>query len=171
MFPFMDHLLIRPATRADFAAVDRLLADSYPRLLAKDYAPSILVTALPIISRARPELIASGRYFVAEDAGDIVGAGGWSDGAPGDGTRTPATGHIRHVVTDYRLQRQGIGRRLMGAVIADAQGTGVRVLDCLSTLTAQAFYESLGFRAIGPVAVPLHPGIAFPAIQMALHLA
>lgn len=46
-------LILRPATLDDLAAVDRLLADSYPRLLAADYAPSVLVTALPIISRAQ----------------------------------------------------------------------------------------------------------------------
>jgi N-acetylglutamate synthase-like GNAT family acetyltransferase len=150
--------------------VDRLLAESYPRLLAKDYSPSVLVTALPIISRARPELVASGRYFVAEDGGNIIGAGGWSVGAPGDGALTRATGHIRHVVTDYRVQRQGIGRQLMQVVIGDAKGAGIAALECLSTLTARSFYESLGFLAIGPVSVPLRPGIDFPAIRMVMRL-
>jgi predicted N-acetyltransferase YhbS len=164
-------LTIRLATPADFAAVDRLLADSYPRLLARDYAPSVLVTALPIIARARPELVASGRYFVAEDAGRIVGAGGWSPGAPGDGALSGGTGHIRHVVTDYRLQRCGIGRCLMTAVMTDAADAGVTGLECLSTLTARAFYENLGFRATGAINVALRPGIDFPAIRMIRRIA
>jgi N-acetylglutamate synthase-like GNAT family acetyltransferase len=164
-------LTIRRADSADFAAIDRLLAESYPRLLAPDYPPSVLVTALPIISRARPELVVSGRYFVAEEAGRIMGAGGWSMAAPGDGAVTRATGHIRHVVTDYRVQRQGIGRQLMQVVLADATDAGIRMLECLSTLTARAFYESLGFRALAPIMVPLRPGIDFSAIRMVMEIA
>ena len=56
-----DTLTLRHATPSDLAAVDALLARSYPRLLAADYPPSVLVTAVPIIARARPELLASGR--------------------------------------------------------------------------------------------------------------
>ena len=47
---------VRPAERSDMAAVDALLARSYPRLLKPDYPPSVLVTALPLISRAQPAL-------------------------------------------------------------------------------------------------------------------
>ena len=161
-------LILRPATLDDLAAVDRLLADSYPRLLAADYAPSVLVTALPIISRAQPGLVTSGRYLVALEGDELLAAGGWSMGAPGKGAVTVGTGHVRHVVTDWRQQRRGIGRALMGAVLADAQGAGVARMECLSTLTAERFYASLGFVAQGPVMVPLRPGIDFPAIAMAL---
>jgi GNAT superfamily N-acetyltransferase len=161
-------LILRPATKADLAAVDRLLADSYPRLLAVDYAPSVLVTALPIISRAQPGLVTSGRYFVALRGDALLAAGGWSMGAPGGGAALAGVGHVRHVVTDWRHQRQGIGRALMEAVLADAKGAGVGRMECLSTLTAERFYASLGFVARGPVMVPLRPGIDFPAIAMEL---
>ena len=58
-----DALTLRHATRSDLAAVDARLARGYPRLLAADYAASVLVTAVPIIARARPELLASGRNW------------------------------------------------------------------------------------------------------------
>jgi GNAT superfamily N-acetyltransferase len=162
-----DLLTLRPATAADLAAVDALLAHSYPRLLAADYPPSILVTALPLIARARPELLVSGTYWVAVAAdGEVVGAGGWTPGAPGDGTTAAGTGHVRHVVTRAGRVRQGIGRALMARVMAQAAGAGVRRLDCLSTRTAVPFYGALGFRALGPVEVPLRPGIVFPAVRM-----
>jgi GNAT superfamily N-acetyltransferase len=161
-------MIIRLARQSDIAAVDQLLADSYPRLLAADYAPSVLVTALPIISRAQPGLVTSGRYFLAADGDALLAAGGWSMAAPGQGATQAGTGHIRHVVTDWRQQRRGIGRALMAVVLADAQGAGVAQMDCLSTLTAERFYASLGFAALGPVTVPLRPGIDFPAIRMAL---
>lgn len=158
--------------------MDRLLSRSYPRLLAADYPPSTLVTALPIISRARPELLASRRYYVVEtDGGAIVGAGGWSlqDPARGSagGTRggvagadRAATGHIRHLVTDADWLRRGVARTIMAQVFTDALAQGVGWLDCLSTRTAVPFYAALGFRVINPVDVPLAPGIEFPAIRM-----
>ena len=39
-------------------------------------------------------------------------------------------------------------------------------LDCLSTLTAVPFYQSMGFDLLGPVQVQLRPGITFPSIRM-----
>jgi N-acetylglutamate synthase-like GNAT family acetyltransferase len=159
---------IRRAQPGDLAAVDRLLARSYPRLLAADYPPSVMVLAVPVIARARPELMASGRYFLAVDvAGQVVAAGGWSTGSPaggvGGGTRT---GHVRHVATDPDVVRQGIGRRLMREVMTDAAQAGMGVLDCLSTRTAVPFYAALGFRALGEIEVPLGAAIAFPAVKM-----
>lgn len=165
-------LTLRLARPADLMALDTLLARSYPRLLAKDYPPSIMVTIVPIIARARPELLASGRYFVVEDAvGRVLGAGGYSLARPGPrggpaGPQTPATAAIRHVATDPDATRQGVGRRLMEAIFAAAWDEGVTGYDCLSTLTAVPFYAALGFKALGPVAVPMLPGLSFPAIRM-----
>ena len=66
-------------------AVERLLLRSYPRLLAADYPPSVMVTAVPLLARAQPGLLASGRYFVAEGAnGRVLAAGGWSSGRAGE---------------------------------------------------------------------------------------
>lgn len=161
-------LYLRAATPADLAAVDALLARSYPRLLAADYPPSVLVTALPLISRARPELLASGTYYVVEDgAGDILGAGGWTRGAPADGAVTGRIGHIRHLVTDHRALRRGIARAIMDTTFAAARKAGCTALDCLSTRTAVPFYASVGFETLGPVSVTLRPGIEFPAVRMA----
>ncbi len=162
-----DLLTLRTATPADLAAVDALLAYSYPRLLAADYPPSVLVTALPLISRARPELLASGTYWVAVDAeGDVVGAGGWTPGAPEDGSAAAGLGHVRHVVTRAGLVRRGIGRALMERAMDQALDRGIRRLNCLSTRTAVPFYAALGFSRLGAVDVALRPGIVFPAVRM-----
>ncbi len=153
-------LTLRKARPADLTAVDDLLRRSYPRLLKADYPPSIMVTLVPMLARARPELLASGRYFVVETAaGRVVGAGGYS-------LSGRALGQIRHVATDPDATRQGIGRRLMQAVFAAAEGEGVRQFECLSTLTAVPFYTAVGFRALGPADVPLTPVLTFRAIRM-----
>ena len=162
-----ETLTLRLARRDDLASVDALLARSYPKLLANDYPPSVLVTALPIIARARPELLASGRYWlVCEAGGAVLAAGGWSPGAPADGARQAGTGHVRHLVCDHRHTRRGLARQVMEAAMMQAAGEGVRRLDCLSTRTAVPFYAALGFRALGAVEIALRPGIGFPAVRM-----
>ncbi len=167
------NLFVRTAGPADLAAVDALLARSYPSLLAADYAPSVMVLAVPIISRARPELLSSGRYYLAFDGtGKLLGAGGWSAAAPGPSDRPQGqagpkrVGHVRHVATDPDALRRGVGRAIMKAAFDAAIGAGVTQMHCLSTLTAEPFYASVGFRNVGLAEVPLRPGIVFPAVQM-----
>ena len=77
----MSLMFIRPSNKADLPAVDALIARSYPKVLKVDYPPSILVTAFPIIARARPELLACGTYYVAQDGTAILGAGGVDTGS------------------------------------------------------------------------------------------
>ncbi len=152
---------IRAARPGDLAPLDALYARSYPRLLKPDYPPSVLVTALPLISRAQPALLASGTYFVAETPdGQLIGAGGWTR------TRRARTADIRHFVTDADHLRQGVGRALMQEVFATAAAARFRHLLCKSTFTAVPFYAAQGFRALDPYEVELRPGVTFPAIAM-----
>ena len=164
-------LTLRAARLSDLSAVDLLLGRSYPRLLAADYPPSVMVTALPIIARARPDLLTSGRYYLAFGAGgQLLGAGGWSAAAPGPSdqpeARAAAVGHVRHVATDPMAVRQGVARAVMQAVFDAALGAGVTRMECLSTRTAVPFYTAIGFRVLGSVDVPLRAGIVFPAVRM-----
>jgi len=153
--------IVRPSVKTDLPAVDALLARSYPKLLKADYPPSVLVTALPIISRARPELIGCGTYYVAEEAGQILGAGGWT----WDRMRADK-GHIRHVVSDDRALRRGVGRAILDLAIETARQSGMVELECASTLTAVPFYEAMGFDREEPLVIDLAPGIQFPAVRM-----
>ena len=157
---------LRMATKQDIAAVDALLARAYPRLLKADYPPSTLVMALPLISRAQPELVTCGSYYLVEEDDVLLGAGGWTATAPGSGRVTRGVGHIRHVVTDDRATRRGVGRALMDHICTAARQNGLRRLECLSTLTAEPFYQAMGFESCSRVDVALGPAIAFPAIQM-----
>jgi GNAT superfamily N-acetyltransferase len=153
---------IRVARPSDLSLVDALFARSYPRLLKADYAPSVLVTALPHISRAQPSLLASGTYYVAEEGAAILGAGGWTrDRAD------RAKGHVRHLVVNDRYLRRGIARDLMVTSFATAREAGIKALECWATYTAEPFYSAVGFRSLGPIQVPLQPGITFPAVRMA----
>jgi GNAT superfamily N-acetyltransferase len=155
-------ITVRVARPDDLAGVDALLSRAYPRLLKADYPPSVLVTALPLIVRAQPALLRCGTYYVAEtEAGQIVGAGGWTP----DRTLSD-TGHIRHVVCDDRLTRRGIARGLIERAVQTAQDAGIRQMECWSTRTAVPFYAAMGFCEIGPFDVPLRAGITFPSVRM-----
>lgn len=162
-----ETLTVDIARPGDLAGVDALLARSYPVLLKPDYPPSVLVTAIPLISRAQPRLLSCGTYYVAREGDQIVGAGGWTMAAPGGARTRPRTGHIRHVVTDHTRTRQGIGRALMGRIFETAQAAGVVRLDAQATRTAVPFYRAMGFEILGEIDVPLRPGIVFPAVLMA----
>ncbi len=153
---------LRTATEADIGPVDRLLSQSYTKLLKSDYPPSVQVTAIPLISRANPALVASGTYYVAEsETGEILGAGGWTRSIKG-----PAVADVRHLVTHHRHLRRGIARRVLLGVFSEARLAGARRLDCLATRTAVPFYESMGFSVDAKVTIGLRPGIDFPAVRM-----
>lgn len=153
---------IRETGRADIAAVDALLSASYPALLKRDYPPSVLVTALPLISRAQPRLVTCGTYYGVFDGDALVGAGGWSR-ASGQGGRLA---RVRHVVTAQNRTRQGIGRRLMNHIFAKARAGGAEEMTCEATITAVPFYRAVGFNGDAPITIQLQPGIEFPAILM-----
>ncbi|MEM6478087.1 MAG: GNAT family N-acetyltransferase [Pseudomonadota bacterium] len=151
---------IRTATPRDTAAVDALLQRSYPRLLKADYPPSVLVAAIPAMTRARPSLMSSGTYYLALEGTEIVGAGGWTR------SRRPGWGDVRHVVTDDRRLRAGIGRALMDHSFRKAKAAGLGALECWATLTAVGFYEAMGFERVEPMVVQLQGAIDFPAMRM-----
>ncbi|SLN47363.1 Acetyltransferase (GNAT) family protein [Roseivivax jejudonensis] len=163
----IEALSIRAATPDDLDVVDRLFQRSYPRLLRAQYPPSVCVTTIPILARAQPALLRSGTYFLAEREGRVVGAGGWTPALRESGRASRlGVGHVRHVVTDHRHLRRGIGRRLLAHVMTDARRAGMAELRCQSTLTAAPFYRALGFEEVGPLSVELPRGIAFASILM-----
>lgn len=160
-----DTLTIRVATPDDLRPLDALFGRAYPRLLKADYPPSVLVTALPLISKAQPHLLRCGTFYVAQtETGWMVGAGGWTPRAGG------TIGDVRHVVTDDRQVRRGVGRTLMSHAVNTARAAGIRLLDCKATRTAVPFYAAMGFVKDREITVPLRPGIEFPAVHMTLSL-
>ncbi|MCG7623052.1 GNAT family N-acetyltransferase [Epibacterium sp. Ofav1-8] len=154
---------IRAATPDDHAAVERLLADSYPRLLQGAYPSPVLAAALPKLIRAKPELLQSGTYFLAICKRDdrILGAGGWT----ADPSR-PGHGHIRHVATAHDSVRRGVGRAVLAHALASARAAAVRDVVCHATLPAVPFYRALGFVEQGRTEMELAPGLGFPVVVM-----
>ena len=163
-------LSLRAATLDDLPALDGLFQRSYMQLLAMDYPPSVLVTAVPVIARAQPDLVKSGSFYVVEGPNGLVGAGGWSRRAPGGKPGTSGVGHIRHVATDPDHVRKGVARQLLGHILLVAKASGMVQMHCLSTRTAVPFYQAMGFVAQSDTVVPLRGGISFDAVFMMAHL-
>lgn len=164
----LSELTLRPTTQADLPRIDALLQASYPTLLKADYPASVLVTALPLISRANPALLRSGRYYLIEDAdGRALAAGGWSEGGPQGGVGPRDLGHIRHVATHPSATRRGLAAAVLERCFAEARAQGMTWMLAQATRTAVPFYKAMGFEDRAEIEITLRPGITFPAIEMA----
>ncbi len=166
-----QEITIRPTTVRDMTRIDQLLADSYRSLLKADYPPSVLVTALPVITRANPSLLRCGTYYMAEDAeGRALAAGGWTHAAPQGHGGAAHVAHIRHVATHPKATRRGLAGRLIAESFRAAKAAGVGLMMCQSTRTAVPFYQACGFAVRSEITIQLRPGIHFPAVEMACRL-
>lgn len=162
----MMALRVRKSRARDLMAVDALLAQSYPRLLRDYYLPSVLVTAIPLIARARPGLVTSGTYFLCEnETGTLLGCGGWTRRGP-MGESMAETGHIRHFATHPDAVRRGVGTAIMEACLAQIASTDIIRIECAATRAAVPFYRHFGFEPLEDADIVLRPGIAFPVILM-----
>jgi GNAT superfamily N-acetyltransferase len=159
-------LKIRLAEPADSDALSALILASYSTLYRGWYADDVLAAALPLMSKANPQLLASGTYYVAELAGALAGCGGWTAAPPGGGQITPGVAYIRHFATHPDHVRKGVASRLIKRCVGDAKATGVRVFKCMASLPAESFYASVGFRRAGLTDFVFPGNIRLAAILM-----
>lgn len=156
----------RAARQADADGVGRLLSRSYPALMAEAYAPGILDVALPLMTRAHPGLLASGRFGLIEGPDGPIGCGGWSREALGSGEITPGLGHIRHFAVDPIHLGAGHGRSLYAWCARGARTEGIARFLCYASLNAEGFYAALGFERVEATSVMLAGTTAFPVVLM-----
>lgn len=155
------------ASPRDAAAVDALLATSYPLLMSPGYDAAILAAALPYMTRSNPTLLSSGTYYLATSAtGNVVGAGGWTRERPGSGEVVPELGHIRHFATHPDWVGRGVGRAIFGRCVEAARAAGIKRFECSASLNAEGFYAALGFNRTRYIEVPMGPVTTFPGALM-----
>lgn len=158
---------VRVAMADDAPAVGDLLEASYPALMRDSYEPVVLAAALPAMTRANPILLASGTYYLAETGrGLAVGCGGWSRERPGRGDVEPGLAHLRHFATHPDWTGRGAGRAIYDLCEQEARAGGVERFECYSSLNAQGFYASLGFKVIEPFDLPFGPDCTLPSLRM-----
>ncbi|MCT7374405.1 GNAT family N-acetyltransferase [Chelativorans salis] len=162
----MADIAIRVATPDDLHVLSDLIAASYAMLADGSYEPEKLAKALPVMSRANPKLLASGTYFVAEANGEPAGCGGWTFETPGTGEIDEGIAHIRHFATHPAHLRKGIARQLLDRCLSEAAAAGAHTMKSRSTLQAEKFYASAGFRRIGIAEIEFVPGVRLSAVEM-----
>lgn len=159
-----DAQVLRVATPDDAQAVSGVLAASYSTLYRGWYQDDVLQNALPAMTRARPELLASKRYFIVECGGAAISCGGWSVDDPRGAARSPK-GHIRHFGTHPDFLNRGAAGAIMHRSLSEARAAGLAEMECLSSLAAEAFYMKHGFDAVAPTSVSIG-GASFACILM-----
>ena len=124
------------------------------------------------------QLIADQTYFVIEHSRELVACGGWSrrrtlfggDKAKAgpDPLLDPATepARIRAFFVAPHMARRGLGSRLMGRCVTDADAAGFRTLELVATLPGEPLYLASGFTVVERFELALPGAIAVPVSRM-----
>jgi N-acetylglutamate synthase-like GNAT family acetyltransferase len=157
---------VRRAFPEDAPLIDQLLERAYPTLMAPAYGQEVLAAALPSMTKANPELLKSGTYYVAQDSARIVGCGGWTFERPGTKEITPDIAHLRHFATDPDALKKGIGRAIFRECAQAAAKAGAKMFKVYSSLNAEPFYKSLGLTRVEQIELQITPAASIPAVLM-----
>jgi GNAT superfamily N-acetyltransferase len=135
-------MLIRRMQASDVKAVADLALRSYDGVLAEYHSP-------PVVARFRNEVTVESllqqmewkRLFVVEDAGEVIATGAVANF---DSPEEP-----KHVVSQFYVrpdrQSRGVGKHLLGHLIAVAADLGADILHVPSSRNAVRFYGRAGF--------------------------
>jgi ribosomal protein S18 acetylase RimI-like enzyme len=140
---------IRPASPADAEAIARVRVDAwrttYRGMIPDAYLDAMTVDESTAIWR---RILESGSpnvsVFVAEDAAEVIG---FAAGNRRDPPKLDFGAELSALYLRPDRQRQGIGRRLVGAVAGAERakgGDGLVVFVIAGNKGARAFYENLG---------------------------
>jgi GNAT superfamily N-acetyltransferase len=150
---------LRKATLADLPALNALIARSARGLSTADYSPRQIEGALRGAFGVDSQLLTDETYFVVEDAGQIVGCGGWSfrstlfggdaragrDSSILDPETQPAK--IRAFFVDPAHARRGIGSLLLDHCENQARAHGYSEAELMATLPGAKLYTARGYAA------------------------
>ena len=169
---------LRRANAADIPALKKLIDASVRGLQADDYTPAQIEAALRTSFTVDSQLIEDGTYFVVEQAGQMLGCGGW-------GRRKTLCGGDHHAVRENTLMdplqdaakiraifvhplwaRRGIGSLLLKAAEDAAIAAGFTRLEMGATLTGVPVYLRRGYRAVEEMTVPLEADVTLPVVRM-----
>ena len=135
-------MLIRHMQASDVEAVAALARSNYEGVLAEYHSP-------PVVARFRAEVTVESlrqqmewkHVFVVEDAGEVIATGALADFGSHE--------EPKHVVSQFYVrpdrQSRGVGKYLLGHLIAVAADLGADILHVPSSRNAVRFYGRAGF--------------------------
>ncbi|QRY76920.1 GNAT family N-acetyltransferase [Pseudomonas sp. PDNC002] len=130
-------LAIRRACSEDAAAISQVIVAAVRESNGQDYPASVIESVVVHFTPERViELVKQRLVFVALLSGRIVGTCALDGNA------------VRSLFIAPQQQRKGIGQLLMARIEEAALQRGLDTLMVPSSLTAQAFYARLGYRAV-----------------------
>lgn len=171
-------MIIRRATMDERDALKQLIAESARHLSRDHYSDKQIEAAIVTVFGVDTDLIEDGTYFVAEDAGAMVGCGGWSkrktlfggdqyssrDGGYLDPVSEPAKIRAFFIHPDHA--RKGIARAILSRCEDEARAEGFRALELMATLPGIEFYKSCGFVPAGTFDLDLVNGVKLELMPM-----
>ena len=169
---------LRIANAADIPALEKLIEASVRGLQAAAYTPAQIDAALRTVFTVDSQLTEDGTYFVAEQAGEMLGCWGWSRrktlcGGDHHAVRENArmdplqdAAKIRAIVVHPLWARLGIGSLLLKAAEDAAIAAGFTRLEMGATLTGVPVYLRRGYRAVEEMTVPLEAGVTMQVVRM-----
>ena len=169
---------IRPATLEEKPLLQALIARSARGLSAQDYSPQQIEGALRGAFGVDTQLIIDGTYFVAEEAGQLIGCGGWSyrrtlfggdaraDRETGDLDPKKDAAKIRAFFVDPGHARRGIGKAILEACERAARAQGFTRFEMMATLPGVRLYAVCGYLPLENVVYPLGPDLAIEFVRM-----
>jgi putative acetyltransferase len=137
-------LFLRPYQPEDGLGLLALFRDTIRRVDARDYSPpQIAAWASDDLSAAAWIDRFQGRFVVvAEVAGRLAGF-----------AELERDGHLDRVYVSADHVGQGIGRRMLAALVAEARRLEIERLFVEASITARGFFEAQGFSVIVPQVV------------------
>lgn len=169
---------LRKANIADIPALEKLIDASVRGLQAQDYTAEQIDAALRTVFTVDSQLIEDGTYFVAEQDGEMIGCGGWSQrktlcGGDHHAVRENIlmdplldAAKIRAIFVHPQWARQGVGSFLLKAAEDAAIAAGFRRLEMGATLTGVPVYLRRGYHVVEKMTVPLEAGVTLPVVRM-----
>ncbi len=173
---------LRPAEHADIPELQDLIARSGRELSVGYYTTEQADAITRHVFGVDTQLIEDQTYFAIEEGGRIVACGGWSKRRTlfgGDQAKhgpdpllDPASepARIRAFFVDPAMARRGLGRQLMDACIAAAQGAGFHALELAATMPGVPLYIASGFRNLEQFEIELPGDIHVPLARMGMSL-
>ena len=175
----MSQVEIRRAVSADIPALRQLQERSLRMLGRGHYTTKQIEAFIARIGTMDDYLVSDRTYLVVELEDVILGCGGWTTRLPGYArcaqgevhAAEPSRATIRSVFVEPLVARQGIGRRIMGAVETALCAAGFRAAELGATENGIDFYRNLGYRPLSVFDVDVGDGISLRLTRMRKALA
>lgn len=169
---------IRKAKLEDRNDIQQLIAESARGLSRADYNDAQIEAAIATVFGVDTDLIDDETYFVVEEAGELIGCGGWSrrrtlyggdqfadrDASYLDPGLEPAKIRAFFIHPDHA--RKGVARAIIDRCEAEAMAHGYRAIELMSTLPGVKFYQSCGYLGQGEFELELRDGVKLELVPM-----